>query len=176
MFLAHGYQAVTLRAVAADAGVDVALISYYFGSKRGLFGAAMALVANPAEVLAHVLAGDPATLSQRALRTMVTVWDSDEAGPALLAMVRNVVAEESFAALVKEVLEREVVDRVAERLGGGVQARTRAMAFCVQMAGVIMTRYLVRIEPIASMTVDEVVRHFGPPLRVALRGGRAHHA
>ena len=49
-FLADGYQAVTLRKVAADAGVDVALISYYFGSKVGLFGAAMALPVNPAEL------------------------------------------------------------------------------------------------------------------------------
>ena len=58
-FLADGYQAVTLRSVAAEAGVDAALISYYFGSKKGLFGAAMALSANPPEAVLEALAGDP---------------------------------------------------------------------------------------------------------------------
>jgi AcrR family transcriptional regulator len=166
-FLSHGYHAVTMRAIAADAGVDLALISYYFGSKRGLFGAAMALVANPAEALAVAVAGDPATLGQRALRTMVAAWDSPESGPALLAMLRNAVTDAPYAGLVKEVMEREVIERVADRLGGA-HARARAMAFCSQMAGIITTRYLLRLEPIASMSADEVVRHFGPPLRRAL--------
>ncbi|MCX4744276.1 TetR family transcriptional regulator [Kitasatospora sp. NBC_01287] len=60
-FLAEGYHAVTLRSIAAEAGVDLALISYFFGSEKGLFGAVLALAANPAEVLAQALTGDPAT-------------------------------------------------------------------------------------------------------------------
>lgn len=168
-FLEHGYQAVTLRVIAGEAGVDVALISYYFGSKRGLFGAAMALVANPADVLMRVLDGDPATFSQRALRAMVTIWDSSDARPALEAMVRNAAADESFAALVREMLEREVLGRIADRIGGP-HAQARAMAFAGQMAGIIMTRYLLCLEPIASMPVDDIVRYFGPPLRLALQG------
>jgi len=59
-FLAQGYQAVTMRAVAEDAGVDAALISYFFGSKKGLFGATLALSANPPEILLG--ARCPATL------------------------------------------------------------------------------------------------------------------
>ncbi|BBA98017.1 putative TetR family transcriptional regulator [Actinacidiphila reveromycinica] len=169
LFLEHGYEAVTLRAIAADAGVDAALISYYFGSKRGLFGASMALVANPAEVLVRVLDGDPATLSLRALRAMLAIWDAEETGPALVAMVRNVMTEESFAVLVKEMLEREVVEKLADRVGGP-QAHARAMAFCSQIAGIIMTRYLLALEPIASMPVEDVVRHCGPSLRLALHG------
>jgi AcrR family transcriptional regulator len=168
-FLEHGYQAVTLRAIAEDAGVDVALISYYFGSKRGLFGAAMALVANPAEVLTRVLDGDPATFSRRALIAMVTIWDSPDTRPALEAMIRSAAADESFAALVREMLEREVLGRIADRIGGA-HAQARAMAFGAQIAGIIMTRYLLRLEPIASMPLDDLVRHFGPPLQLALHG------
>ncbi|MFJ2959406.1 TetR family transcriptional regulator [Streptomyces sp. NPDC087270] len=168
-FLEHGYQAVTLRAIADEAGVDVALISYYFGSKRGLFGAAMALVANPADVLTRVLDGDPATFSLRALRALVTIWDSSDTRPALEAMVRSAAADEALAALLREMLEREVFGRIAERIGGA-HAQARAMAFGAQMAGIIMTRYVLRLEPIASMSVDDIVRHFGPSLRLALQG------
>ena len=71
-FLADGYQAVTMRSVAAEAGVDAALISYYFGSKKGLFGAALALSANPPEVLLGALAGDLETLPERALSDRCT--------------------------------------------------------------------------------------------------------
>ena len=67
-FLAEGYQKVSLRSIAAAAGVDVALISYFFGSKRGLFGAALALSVNPAELFASQLAqADLATLPQPGL-------------------------------------------------------------------------------------------------------------
>ena len=70
-FLEHGYDGVTLRAVATDAGVDVALISYYFGSKKGLFGAAMALGANPALLLAGELQGPLNSLPERLVRTVL---------------------------------------------------------------------------------------------------------
>jgi len=86
-FLAQGYRAVTMRAVAADAGVDAALISYFFGSKKGLFGAALALPANPPEVLVGALAGDPATLPERVLRALVHAWDDPEHGGPLRVMV-----------------------------------------------------------------------------------------
>ncbi|MEU9128835.1 TetR family transcriptional regulator [Kitasatospora sp. NPDC048540] len=168
-FLAEGYHAVTLRSIAVEAAVDPALISYYFGSKKGLFGAALALAVNPADVLATILAGDPATFPQRALRGLLAVWDGPDTGPTLLAMFKNAVQDDTVAALVREAVEREIVDRIAARIGG-TGARQRAAAFCSQMAGIIATRYLLRLEPVASMTPDEVVRHLGPPLRRALEG------
>jgi len=42
LFSAHGFYGVTTRQVAAEAGVDTALIHYYFDSKRGLFDAVFA--------------------------------------------------------------------------------------------------------------------------------------
>ncbi|PYC87628.1 TetR/AcrR family transcriptional regulator [Streptomyces tateyamensis] len=168
-FLADGYQRVTLRSVAAEAGVDLALISYFFGSKKGLFGAALALAVNPAEAAARAMEGELASLPQRVLRTLLTVWDSPEAGPPLLALLRDVVQDEGHAALLRGVVEREIIDRLAARIGGA-DAHRRAAAFGALLAGVITARYLVRLEPIASMTVDEIVRHLGPSARVALFG------
>jgi len=69
-FLTDGYQATSMRSIAADAEVDTALGSYYFGSKQGVFGAAMALTANPAQVLAAALPGDLAGLPERVLRAL----------------------------------------------------------------------------------------------------------
>ncbi|HEX9373173.1 MAG TPA: helix-turn-helix domain-containing protein, partial [Roseiflexaceae bacterium] len=69
-FLEDGYQAVSLRSIAAEAGVDVALIGYFFGSKQGLFGAALQLPMNPAEAIAEALPGDLDGLAERLLRKL----------------------------------------------------------------------------------------------------------
>src|SRR5206468_11947625 len=82
-FLADGYDRVTMRGVAEEAGVDSALISYHFGSKRGLFGAAMALTANPAEILVRELDGPLESLPERLVRAVITVWDGPDSSASL---------------------------------------------------------------------------------------------
>lgn len=171
-FLADGYQAVTLRSVAAEAGVDVALISYFFGSKKGLFGAALALVANPPEVLLGALPGDLSGLPERVLRALLHTWDEPAVGGSLRVMMAGVVQDPDLARLVKEVLEGEMIDQIVARIGGGADARYRAGAFIVQLGGLILARYVLQLEPVASMSADELVRYLGPGLRAALAGPR----
>lgn len=168
-FLSDGYQAVTMRSVAADAGVDVALVSYYFGSKQGLFGATMSFAANPAEVFQAQLAGDLATLGSRALRSLLTVWDDPETGAPLLAVATTATVDQDLKRLVREGVGQEIVARLAERLEGP-NGSQRAAAFTAQMAGIIFTRYVLRLEPIASMSIDDVVDILAPALQLALDG------
>lgn len=172
-FLQSGYQAVTLRSVAAEAGVDVALVSYHFGSKKGLFGAALALVVNPAETLARTAEGDPATFPQRALRDLLALWEDPESGAPLRALIVGATHDQAITGLVKEMLEREMIDKIAARLRGA-DARKRAGAFCAQIAGLVVTRYILRLEPVASMAPDEIIRIYGRPLRLALRESSRH--
>src|SRR4051794_35161198 len=87
-FLAEGYDKVTLRSIAQEAGVDVALVSYHYGSKRGLFGAALELPANPPELLAEALRGPLPTLPERLLRSVLAAWGDPVRGPALRALAQ----------------------------------------------------------------------------------------
>ncbi|MFD8318774.1 TetR/AcrR family transcriptional regulator [Kitasatospora purpeofusca] len=168
-FLTEGYHAVTLRSVAAEAGVDLALVSYYFGSKKGLFGAALALTGNPAVLLAGALDGELETFPERALRLLIGVWDApDSAGP-LRAMIGGSALDPAVAQLVGEVVQREMVDLVAARLGGA-DARRRACLFGTQLAGLIMARYVLRLQPLAALPADEIARSYLPLLRQALWG------
>ncbi|MGC4951943.1 TetR family transcriptional regulator [Actinomadura citrea] len=166
-FLTDGYGPVTMRSVAAEAGVDAALISYFFGSKKGLFGAVLGLVANPPEVLAGALPGDPAELPERVLRALVGTWDDPERGAPLLLMVRAAVQDPDLTRLVRDLLEREVVGRIADHLGGP-DATARAGAFGAQLAGLIFVRYILAMEPVASMPPDELIRYLAPGLRAAV--------
>ena len=167
-FRADGYDRVTLRAVANDAGVDVALLSYYFGSKKGLFGAAMALTANPAELLVGEMKGPLNSLPERIVRTVVRAWDDPEAGPALRNFLEAVVREPDVARTFAEMVEKEMLPAIAVRLGGGADATRRAATMTSQIAGLILTRYVLRVEPIASMTPEQLARRMAPALRAAL--------
>ena len=167
--LADGYRGLRMRAVAAEAGVDAALISYYFGSKKGLFGAALALTANPPEALGVAVLGDLATLPERLLRMLVTAWDDPVRGEPLRLMVSAAAHEPDLARLLRDVVQAEMVHQLADRFGG-VDATARAAAFGAQLAGLILMRYVLAIEPIASMSVDELVRFAAPGLHAAMRG------
>jgi AcrR family transcriptional regulator len=166
-FLADGYQSVTMRSIAREACVDVALVSYYFGSKQGLFAAAMSLPINPAEVVAEALKGDLTTLAERMLRTMLSVWDDPELGAPLRALAGAATNDPDLARVVREAVGREITNRVAKRLGGSA-ASQRAAALTTQMAGLVFARYLLRLEPIASMSIDDVVRRLAPSLQLAI--------
>jgi len=85
-------------------------------------------------------------------------------------MVTAAIAEPKVARLLKEVIEREMIDLIdliAEHLHGG-DARYRAAALVTQLAGIVLTRYVLQLDPIATMTVDEIVHHPAPGLRSAL--------
>lgn len=168
-FLADGYARVTMRAVAAEAGVDAALISYHFGSKRGLFGAAMELPANPPEILAEALKGPLNTLPERVIRAVTAVWDDPARGPALRTLASAAVHDPEFGRLFREVVEREMIGRIADRLGAA-DASGRAAIVGSQIAGMIFLRYVLRIEPLASMPGDELAARMAPAMRVALAG------
>jgi AcrR family transcriptional regulator len=167
-FLTAGYQAVTMRAIAADAGVDVALVSYYFGSKQGVFSAAMALPVNPSGAIAAVIAESGlGELGPRLLRMALTVWDQPATGAPLLAFVGASTSDPDMGRVVREFVRREIVDRIADRIGGE-DASARAAIFSAQMSGIIFSRYLLGVEPLASMSLDELVERLGPALQIVL--------
>jgi len=166
-FLSGGYRAFTLRAIAAEAGVDIALVGYYFGSKKGLLSAVLALVPNPAAIVDRVAQGDLATFPERALRSVLALWDDPATSAPLRALLAGAARDAAFAAIVKETMQQAVIDKIADRIGGqGVRAR--AAAFYAQMAGLIGTRYILCLEPIASMPADELIEIYRAPLRLAL--------
>lgn len=167
LFLASGYTRVTMRAIAAEAGVDAALISYYFGSKRGLFGAVMELIVSPPDIIRAAVRGDPGRLPERILAYVIGTWDDPERGAPLLALYRRAGQEADASRLLRELIEREVVTVIAEYLGGA-DAEGRAGVVASQIAGLVFMRHVLRAEPLASMPAAELVARAAPALRTAL--------
>jgi AcrR family transcriptional regulator len=167
-FFQDGYAAVTLRSIAAAAGVDVALVSYWFGSKRGLFAAAMELPVSPVDVLESALHGDDAQMAARVLGAVIAVWDDADSGAPLRAAATAAGSDPVVGRIVGEMVERELIDRIAARLGGP-DARERAAALATGIAGLIFLRYILRAEPVASMAPARLVAALAPGLQLALQ-------
>lgn len=163
LFLERGYRGTTVRAVAARAGVDQALISYHFGSKQGLFGEAVPLPCTGSLAVTDAVAGDRAGLADRLLRAVTDQWDGRPAAPVLQS--------DEVMAVLREYLERELLRRLAEFLGGP-DATDRAAAAVAVLAGLIFTRHLNPLGPVAALSATDVRRLLGPALRAALHGPR----
>jgi AcrR family transcriptional regulator len=168
-FAANGYDRTRIRDVAADAGVDPALVHYFFKSKDGLFVAAMELPLRPADVLPPVLAEGLPGLGERMVRRLLFVWDDPANRTALLATVQGASAHPGAAAALREFVRREVVGRVA----GVIEAdrpELRANLVASQVVGLLGARYVVRVEPLASMDAEQLVPLVGPTLQRYLDG------
>ncbi|MET7372574.1 TetR family transcriptional regulator [Micromonospora arida] len=162
LFQRHGYRATTVRAVAAAAGVDSALISYHFGSKQGLFAQSLNLLCVRPGTLDDALQGDQAGLADRLLDAVTTLWDATAPGENRLAS-----QDDDTMRAFRGYLENELLVRIAEFLGGP-DATERATAAVALIGGLIFTRYLNPLRPVAALTADEVRHLFGPALRAAL--------
>jgi AcrR family transcriptional regulator len=168
-FAEHGYDRASLRGIAAEAGVDQKLIAHFFGSKQQLFVAAVGLPLNPAEVLPAILAGDPETIGERLARLLVDVLERPELHQRLTGVVRATASEPQVARMLREFLTRELFGPAAELLGADDGA-FRANLVGSQLVGLVMTRYVIAIEPLASTPPDLVATAVAPTLQRYLVG------
>jgi AcrR family transcriptional regulator len=168
-FAAHGYEAATMRSIAAAAGVDVALPSYYFGSKSGLFVASLRLPVNPADVLDGLLGQGTNDLGPRILRQLLRVWDDPATAAPLISVLRSFPSQGD---MLREFIESQMAPRLA-RVIEGPDAELRAAAAMTQVLGLLFARYVLRVEPVASAGHDEIVALLGPTLQRYLTGETA---
>ncbi|WP_460863895.1 TetR/AcrR family transcriptional regulator [Rhodococcus aerolatus] len=173
-FAALGYDRTSMRAVAAEAGVDPALVSHFHGSKHKLFLAVVELPFDPSAVLPRLLAGDPAELGRRLAAFLVGVLEDDAARSTLLGLVRAATSEPAAAQLVRERLTAEILLPLAAGIGAD-DPEYRAGLLMSQVVGLTMARYIVAVEPLASRPASAVVAALAPTLQGYLTGdlGRA---
>lgn len=166
----RGYDGATMRAIAERAAVDAALLHHYFGSKSELFTATVDVPINPARLLPGALDGDLAAAGERLVRLVVTTWDAPEFRPRGVAMVRAAIGNRRTSDLVVGFVSREIIQRIGDRIGHGADARHRASLVASQILGLIVGRYVVGLEPLASASVDRLVADVGPTVQRYLTG------
>ena len=143
---------------------------HYFGSKDKLFLAAIEAPANPADLLPEVLAGGREDLGRNVVRLLLRVWDGPMQ-PAALALVRSAISNEWTARLLREFLVSQVLRRVVGTLDMPPREREiRGALAASQLIGLVMGRYVLKLEPLATATPEELVARIGPTLQRYLTG------
>lgn len=169
-FGARGYDGATMRAIAERAGVDAALLHHYFGTKSALFTATVDVPVDPSQLIHGALDGDLDGAGERLVRLVVTTWDAPALRTRGVALIRAVIGSRRTSSLLIGFVSREIVHRIGDRLGGGAQAQHRAALVASQVIGLIVTRYVIELEPLASTSVDQVVADLGPTIQRYLTG------
>lgn len=163
LFAARGFGSTSVRAIAADAGVDPSLVHHYFGTKDDLFVAALEIPVDPRELLATVVDEGQDGAAERMLRIFLGVWDDPQHRLPLIGLFRSLL-EPAGERMLREGFLPVVLIPVGERLGVD-HPEVRMPVVASQVLGLILVRYVVALEPVASMSADQVVATYAPVLQ-----------
>jgi AcrR family transcriptional regulator len=160
-FGARGYEATTFRSIAEDVGVDPGLLVHYFGTKEGLFVAALSVTLRPSELfgdLGEVSASDAAELI---VRRYLAMLDQDETRDMVLGLVRSAVSNERAAGMLGEFVAQVMRSSLSELINRS-DAELRAALAVAQLIGIAMLRHVVKEGTIVHASDDELVSLVAP--------------
>lgn len=164
LFAERGYAGASMRAIAAAADVDAALITHFFGSKAGLLAAATEWPFDPEEKIPQVLAGGPSQVGERLAAQFVHTWDREGARNPLITLLRAAATEPDAARLLGEALRTRIFGPLFAGLGVD-RPEVRANLVASQLGGLALARYIVGFEPLASTPAKDVIAWVAPTLQ-----------
>ncbi|MBX3092968.1 MAG: TetR family transcriptional regulator [Cryobacterium sp.] len=168
-FLDRGYDAASIRAIARRAGVDPALVHHYFDDKADLFAEAVRTPIRPDQLVREVLRGPRDDIGVNLVTAILTVLENEKARARVISLLRTALSHDFAATMLRQFIMREVLHRIAEELGVD-DGELRATAVASQIVGLMMVRYGVRVEPLASASIEEVAGRIGPVIQWHLTG------
>ncbi|NEA43195.1 TetR family transcriptional regulator [Streptomyces sp. SID11385] len=165
-FASDGFKATTIRKVAADAGVDPALVMQYFRSKDELFAAVMSISPEALARLADAFDGPEETLGERVVRAHLSVWeDGAPDAPALLAMVRGGVANEGATAQLREFIASRLASEADRSALDGHDSAVRVALAATMLIGVVVGRRLVQVPVLAEEDTEAIIARVAPAIQ-----------
>jgi AcrR family transcriptional regulator len=170
LFAEHGFDGTSLRQVAREAGVDPAMVHHFFKGKDELFALSIELPADPVQVLAGVESLDPGQRAEQIVRAVLRLWESP-AQHSLVAFLRGTIGSKAKTAMLRELVSRTILQRIMAGLPGTPEELAlRGNLVATQVVGLMLARYVIRLEPLASVAPDEVVKLVAPNIRRYLGG------
>jgi AcrR family transcriptional regulator len=168
-FSSHGYDGASFRAIARRAGVDPALVHHYFSDKADLFAEAIRAPIRPDRIVAEILRGPRDQVGENLVRMLLGAAEDPKVRDRVIGLIRTALGHDFAATMLRQFLFREVFHRIAEGLGVP-DGELRANLAGSQMVGLMVVRYGIQAEPLASEAADEVVRRVGPVIQWHLVG------
>ncbi len=169
LFTKEGFDHTTIRSIAKHAEVDPALVMHYFGSKQELFIEAMAPSQQmPRKIAQELTRGDPETMGFRLATLFVCMLEARSTGHVVVNVLKAAVRIPGAAALLKTILVRPILKAFKESTFD--HAELRATLAQSQLVGIVLTRYIIKIEPLASLPSNELIECIAPTLQRYLTG------
>lgn len=157
-FAADGYERATIRAIARDAGIDPSMVMRYYGSKEGLFAAAVAL-----DLRLPDLTGVPRDEVGRALVShFLGVWEENE---ELTAVLRVGATNQAGAERMQGIFRDQLLPVARQVCPDPEQVPARAALCAAQLLGLALTRYVLRLPAARELTREELLAWLGPTVQ-----------
>lgn len=164
-FMRDGYERATVRAIAADAGVDVAMVYYFFDNKEGLFTAStLTGPEHPLHQLATLLDEGTERVGERLARRFLEHWEQGAVFEPFLTLWRSAAIHPEARKVLHDSLAGPIAERVATEFGVA-DAELRVELVASHLAGLAFARYQLKIEPLASTSIEDLVGRLGPTLQ-----------
>lgn len=171
-FAADGFTATTIRKIAADAGVDAALVMQFFKSKDELFGAVMSVPPTALARMTDAWQGPEDGIGERVARAFLGVWEEDpQTSAPLLAMLRGAIAQEQAAEQLRDFIEARLMKGAAAHLRDDHDIRLRVGVASAMLMGIIVARCIVRVPTVANESLDSIAATAGGALQALLVPG-----
>jgi len=169
-FSERGYEKTSVRGIAKAAGVDPALVHHYFGTKEQVFEASIEVAFAPALNAPEAIADGPLDqVGERLARFVLGVWENPATRKPLLAIVRSAVNNDTAAAVFRRLVSSQLLRRVAAQLDLP-DAELRAELAAAQLVGCAMLRYVIKVEPLASADLEQIIARVAPVVQGHLTG------
>lgn len=173
LFAEHGFEGASMRSIAAEAGVDAALITHFFGSKANLLVAAIDWPLDPQRELPRLLAEGPDHVGERLVTLFVRTWDRERTRHPVIILLRAATTEPAAAELLATVLRTSLFGPLLAELGVN-KPELRASLLASQLGGLGLARYILAFEPLASAPPRDVIRWIAPTIQRYLTGSLDH--
>jgi AcrR family transcriptional regulator len=170
LFAELGFESASMRAIAAEAGVDAALITHFFGSKANLLAAAIDWPFDPAQELPRILQGGPDRVGEGLVSLFVRTWDREGSRNPVITLLRAATTEPAAAELLADFMRTRLFGPLLAELGSD-EPDIRANLVASQLGGLGLARYILRFEPLASAKPQDVVRWVAPSIQRYLTAG-----
>lgn len=168
-FAALGYRRATVRGIAAQAGVDPALVHHYFGSKRDLLIETLQLPVDPAQIAAAAIGGDPAETGERIVRILLDLWATEGGRAMMQSLLRSAPTDDEMVSVLREYMLETVLLPIVTAVASD-DPPLRATLLASQVIGLAFVRHVAEVEPLASAGPETVVAAVGPTFQRYLTG------
>jgi AcrR family transcriptional regulator len=164
LFAERGYTGATMRAIAAEAGVDAALVVHFFGNKASLLAEAIEWPFDPAVEMPKLLVDGKRHVGTHMVELFVRTWDEEGTRNPILTVLRASIVEPQAAEMLGQFLRRRLFGPLMEELGSD-QPDLRGNLAASQLVGLGLIRYVEHVEPLASAAPKDVVAWYAPTLQ-----------